>query len=180
MSVRIAKRGSGKLCVLACCLALFATHAGCEARDGQSPTPAFMPGWDEARQSLELSAWRDAPSPLPASFDTRAVKFVDKRRKPNQRLLAFQILGQSDIENARQFTVRLTLEGEESPQLDKYNVLGRDPVWIFRLQDYEMFSHWEMDMQEPAPNASEKPKEAAPADRAISNPPNQALPRTKL
>jgi hypothetical protein len=100
---------------------------------------------------------------MPASFDTRAVKFVDKRRKPTQRLLAFEILGKSDIENARQFTVRLTLEGDESPQLVKYNVLGRDPVWVFRLEDYEMFSHWEMDMDAPVSNAGQKPKEAAPS-----------------
>jgi len=119
-----------------------------------------MPGWDEARQALvsALSAWRDAPSPLPASFDTRSVQFIDKRRRPDQRLLAFQILGQANVENARQFTVRLNLEGEESPQLVKYNILGRDPVWVFRLEDYEMFSHWEHDMDEPAPSPGEKPK----------------------
>ena len=119
-----------------------------------------MPGWDEARQALvsALSAWRDAPSPLPASFDMRSVQFIDKRRRPHQRLLAFQILGQANVENARQFTVRLNLEGEESPQLVKYNILGRDPVWVFRLEDYEMFSHWEHDMDEPAPGPGEKPK----------------------
>ena len=61
---------------------------------------------------------------LPASFDTPGVQFVDKQRKPDQRLLSFQILAQTEIENARQFTVRLNLEGEESPQLVKYNVLG--------------------------------------------------------
>ena len=61
-----------------------------------------------------------------------------------------------DSENTRQFTIRLNLEGDESPQLVKYNVLGRQPVWIFRLEDYEMFAHWEHDMPEPA--ASEQPK----------------------
>ena len=84
-----------------------------------------------------------------------------KQRKPDQRLLSFQILGQTDIENARQFTVRLNLEGEESPQLVKYNVLGRDPVWVFRLDDYEMFAHWEHDMTAPEPGSSEQPKTSA-------------------
>jgi hypothetical protein len=120
-----------------------------------------MPGWEEARSSMVtvLSAWRDAPSPLPASFDTPSVMFIDKRRRPNQRLAAFEILGQTDVENARQFTVRLELEGEESPQLVKYNIVGREPVWVFRLEDYEMFSHWEHDMDEPdqAPAAKNTP-----------------------
>jgi len=103
-----------------------------------------------------LTAWRDAPSPLPVSFHIPSVEFVDNHRGPQQRLLAFQIVGQSDIENARQFTVRLNLEGEDSPQLVKYNILGRDPLWVFRLEDYEMIVHW--DMKEPAPGPSPKPK----------------------
>ena len=83
--------------------------------------------------------WRDTPSPHPYPWTFRGVQFVDQKRKPDQRLSSFQILGQTEIENARQFTVRLNLDGEESPQLVKYNVLGRNPVWVFRLDDYEMF-----------------------------------------
>jgi len=159
MSSRIAKKGRGRLAALACWAGLAANTAGCAARN-DAATLAFMPGWDEARQALvsALSAWRDAPSPLPASFDTRSVQFIDKRRRPNQRLRSFQILGQSDVENARQFTVRLNLEGDESPQLVKYNILGRDPVWVFRLEDYEMIAHWEHDMDEPTPEPRPKPK----------------------
>lgn len=149
-----------------CCAALLGTVVGCERGDGQAPTPAFVPSWGEARQSLEssLSVWRESPSPSPAPFDIPGVQFVDGQRKPGQRLLSFQVLGQTDIENARQFTVRLDLEGEESPQLVKYNIVGRNPVWVFRLDDYEMFSHWEHDMKPPAAGPGEKPKpDAQPA-----------------
>ena len=135
MSVRFTRTGRHRLTRWACWTGLLATIAGCERGDGEAPTPAFVPSWAEARQSLELSlaAWRDAPSPLPATFDIRGVQFVDRRRKPDQRLLSFEVLGQTDIENARQFTVRLNLEGEESPELVKYNVPGpREPVWIFQ------------------------------------------------
>ncbi len=161
MSVRITRNGLRQLTTRVCCAVLFAFIAGCE-RGGEAPTPAFVPSWAEARQALEssLSAWRDAPLPLPASFDTHAVQIVDKTRKPDQRLLSFQILGQSDIENTRQFTVRLNLEGEESPQLVKYNVLGRDPVWVFRLDDYELLSHWQHDMSPPPPGPGERSKSA--------------------
>jgi hypothetical protein len=150
MSVRITKNGHRQLTSWVCCAALSATFAGCE-RGGEAPPPAFMPSWAEARQALEssLSAWRDGPSILPATSDTSAVQTVDKKRTPNQRLLSFKILGQLDIENSRQFTVRLNLEGEESPQLVKYNVLGRKPVWVFRLDDYETLSHWEHMMDAP-------------------------------
>jgi hypothetical protein len=142
---------------LACWAALAASTSGCAARNDSAPR--FLPGWGDARQALvsALTAWRDAPSPLPASFDTPSVQFVDKQRPPLQRLVAFEILGQTDAENARQFTVRLNLEGEESPQLVKYNVLGHDPVWVFRLEDYEMISHWEHKMDDSAA-ASSNPK----------------------
>jgi hypothetical protein len=134
---------------LVCWAVLAGSTTGCDRWRQEPATPGFMPSWDEARQSLKsaLTAWRDAPTPLPDAFNTPSVQFVDRRRKPNQRLLAFEILGQSDIENARQFTVRLNLEGEDPPQLVKYNIVGRFPVWVFRLEDYEMFSHWEHDME---------------------------------
>jgi hypothetical protein len=155
-------------------LALLASGAaGCRGWGGPPAEPLFLPGWSEARQALEsaLAAWRDAPSPLPASFDSPGVKFVDKQRRPDQRLVSFAILGQTDVENARQFTVRLQLAGEDAPRLVRYNVLGRDPVWIFRLEDYEMISHWEHDMSEPAPSPDREPKatgrgDGRPGDRS--------------
>jgi hypothetical protein len=133
--------------------------AGCDGGDGAGTTPAYLPGWAEARQVLEaaLAAWRDAPSPLPASFDSPGVTFVDKRRRPGQRLLSFEILGRTEVENARQFTVRLRLEDEVAPRLVRYNVLGRNPAWVFRLEDYEAIAHWEMEMSLPAPPADRGP-----------------------
>jgi hypothetical protein len=148
--------------MLACWAALVASTLGCDWRGGEAATPGFLPSWAEARHALEssLSTWRDTPSPLPVSFDIPAVQFVDQQRNPKQRLLSFQILAQTEIENARQFTVRLNLAGDESPQLVKYNVLGRDPVWVFRLENYEMTAHWEhrMDPPDPAPPTAIAPK----------------------
>jgi hypothetical protein len=126
--------------------------AGLTGCNGSPPPPGYLPEWAEARQSLEsaLSAWRDAPLPLPDSFDSASVIFVDKQRPPGLRLRSFAILGQSEIENARQFTVRLQLDQEESPRLVRYNIVGRNPVWVFRLEDYERISHWEHSMDDPS------------------------------
>ncbi len=137
-------------------------NLACSPWHDEPVDPSYMPGWNEAKSALEsaLTAWRDATSPLPDSFDSPKVKFVDHQRKPNQRLLAYQILGQTDIEYARQFTVRLTLEGEEPPQLVRYNAFGREPVWVFRLKDYELISHWECKMDEDEPAATQRPPKA--------------------
>ncbi len=160
MSVRIVNNACGWVGVLCGWAVVVVGMPGCEARNDDVPTPAFVPGWEQAREVLEstLSRWRDAPAsaPLPASFDVPSVQFVDKTRRPDQRLLSFQILGQTEIEYARQFTVRLNLAGEESPQLVKYNVLGGGPFWVFRLEDFEMFTHWQHDMgDQPAANSGQ-------------------------
>lgn len=123
----------------------------CSAWHDEPPVPSYMPEWSEAKSALQsaLSAWRDANPPLPDSLSSSSVQFIDRHRRPDQRLLAYEVLGQTDIENARQFTVRLTLEGEESPQLVRYNAFGRQPVWVYRLEDYELISHWECKMDDP-------------------------------
>ena len=83
--------------------------------------------------------------------------FADKQRRPGDRLRSFAILGETEGENVRQFTVRLEVEGDDAPRLVRYNVLGRDPVWVFRLEDYEMISHWQHPMNEPEPPPADKP-----------------------
>jgi hypothetical protein len=126
--------------------------SGCNAWNQPSQSPGFLPDWTEAREALDsaLKAWRDAPSPMPASFDSPSVKFLDKHRRPDQRLETFAVLGQSDIENARQFTVRLRLEPAGSSELVRYVVMGRNPVWVIRLEDFETICRWEHPMDEPA------------------------------
>jgi len=138
--------------------------SGCGAASSERPTTCgWMPSWEEATEALQsvLTAWRDAPDPLPASFDLPAVQFVDQHRRPGQRLLSFQILGRLDLENARQFTVQLTLQNEEAPQLVRYNCVGRQPVFVFRLEDYELISHWEHKMDDPADAAKDGSKDGA-------------------
>lgn len=171
MSLQNKSSRSNRCILVGCFFATLGEVTGCNSLYGPPPTPAYMPSWQEARASIEaiLKTWRDAPIPLPQSFDTAAVKFVDRRRKPQQRLIAFKILAESSVENARQFTVRLILEGEQTPQLVRYNILGRDPVWVFRLEDYEMFVHWEHPMDAPAPEFPDT-SQSTP-ETATANPP---------
>lgn len=146
--------------------ALLMASAGC---GGPADPPRFLPSTEEARAALQtvLSAWRDAPRPVPGSLDTPTIRFVDRQRRPGQALREFRILGQRSEENTRQFTVRLTLEpaDDESTQVVRYNVFGKDPIWVFRLEDYERISHWEHEMN-PAPTTTPPPAPApAPAVR---------------
>jgi hypothetical protein len=159
-ATRNRKLGSRKavrvLSILSPWIILAFVNSACSSVDDEPAVPSFVPSWDEARSALEsgLSAWHDAKLPLSQSYNSPSVQFVDRYRPRNQRILAYEILGQTDIESARQFTVRLTLEGEEAPQLVRYNAFGRNPVRVFRLEDFELLLHWECKMDEPeAPSA---------------------------
>jgi hypothetical protein len=137
---------------------LCAAAAGCTGPDDRTDPSRYTPSWPEARAALiaALSDWHESSPPFPLSRTLKAIVFVDKQRKPDDRLRSFSILGQNEIENARQFTVRLEIEGEDAPRMVRYNALGRDPVWLFRLEDYEMMIHWQHPMNEEPPPAESK------------------------
>ena len=123
---------------------------GCGLRDRRPSEPSYLPDPAAARRAVEaaLEAWRNADPSAPTP-DPPGVKFVDQHRKPGRRLLQFQVLGEVAVENARQFTARLELDGEPEPVLVRYIVFGIRPTWVFRLEDYELISHWEHKMDEP-------------------------------
>jgi hypothetical protein len=128
----------------------WALATGCSRWHEQKESPAYLPGWPEARSAVEtaLASWRDAGPTEPQRTESRTVMFLDRKRRPGDRLRSFAILGQSDVENVRQFTVRLQIEGDPAYRLVRYNVLGRNPSWVFRLEDFEQICHWEHPMNE--------------------------------
>jgi hypothetical protein len=145
---------------------------GCGGSAPTSPFERYVPAPEQARRAVDavLSAWRDTADPQPGLVTAPGTRFVDHQRKPGQRLKSFEILGVRKVENALQIAVALTLdppaEGQEpadaAPSLVRYNVYGVDPVWVFRLEDYEMISHWEHEMKDPA-ETSTPPPASSPA-----------------
>lgn len=146
---------------MACRWCLLGLIAACAAGCSSHPeSPRYLPGWPESRAALvaALTDWRENPPPYAPSRELRGIVFADKQRKPDDRLRSFAVLGETEVENARQFTVRLEIQGDEAPRLVRYNVLGREPIWVFRLEDYEMISHWEHPMNDdPADSTPARP-----------------------
>jgi hypothetical protein len=69
------------------------------------------------------------------------------RSRSTSPTVGFEVLGPIDLGVGRGFTVRLDLapeqEGQPAEQVVRYVVFGVDPLWVFRLEDYERISHWE-------------------------------------
>jgi hypothetical protein len=105
----------------------------------------FIPEPVIARKTLAamLDEWRDGVEPT-------KINVVDKHRVPGQRLVRHEILGEVATDGARGFAVRLTLENPDEEPVVRYFVIGVEPIWVFRQEDFELISHWMHPMEGPA------------------------------
>ena len=114
--------------------------AGCQGRKKEGD---FTPAPEKARQALEagLSHLQNGNSPGTVPGTSPRVEIVDTKWKAGQ-LKAFEILGEdtpsADSSVPRFFKVRLTLA--KGPQEVRYVVVGIDPLWVYREEDYNSLS----------------------------------------
>lgn len=109
-------------------------------------TPSMNVAEDAVRRALE--AWK-AGEPAGALPDTKPVIHVtDGGRKPGQKLESYAILGETSGTAGRTYAVTLHLSEPEVEVKTKYIVVGIDPLWVFRQEDYELLMHWDHHMPE--------------------------------
>jgi hypothetical protein len=98
----------------------------------------YTPSSTEARSSLEsaLTAWRDG-KPV-SSIDAKPpVHVIDSARQGGQQIESFQIGDEQDVgDGTKQFAVKLVTKPKGNEQEVKFVVHGRDPVYVFREEDY--------------------------------------------
>jgi hypothetical protein len=125
---------------LAAALPLLGLLAGCgDGLARYSPTP------DEARSSLEaaLTAWRDG-KPFGEVEAKPPVRPVDSVWQSGQQLQSFEIGAQEDGEfGTKQFVVKLAMKNNKESREVRYIVHGRDPVWVYREEDYKRTQNME-------------------------------------
>jgi hypothetical protein len=125
-----------RLARLSVCL-LAVAAAGCADRSNARYTPSE----DSARQALEaaLTAWQKGqaqPGAIPDA--TPAVQAVDSRWQAGDRLQTFEVVGEeSNLGGPRVFTVRLTMQAPVATKTLRYYVVGVEPLWVYREDDYQ-------------------------------------------
>lgn len=125
--------------------------AGC--RGGSAD---YTPSPESARASLEaaLAAWCEGRSPGTIAASP-PVEVVDTSRQEGQTLRSFEVLSETSHGAAgRCFVVRLALDNPAAERRERYVVVGIDPIWVFRKEDYDRLSHWEHPMPEAATTTS--------------------------
>jgi hypothetical protein len=126
---------------------------GCGRRAGNE---RFVPSEATSRRAVgaALAAWKagePADRTIRLSEPTLNLEVADTARRPGQRLVDYEILGEVSAEGPRCLAVRLKLE-EPTEELEVlYYLVGIDPLFVFRQEDYELLTHWEMSMPDEAP-----------------------------
>ena len=135
------------------CLALFAALlTGCgdsSARYVPSVTQA------EAAVKASLDDWKKGLPAGPVADTKPAVHVIDSQRRELPVLSDYQILGEVPGNAPRCLAVRLRWTSPETEERARYVVVGIDPLWVFRQEDYDLLSHWEHPMEEPVGKKSE-------------------------
>ncbi len=135
--------------------------AGVGCRERPDPN-RYVPSEPAARQALAaaLESWRAGKESAIRSGDVGVV-FVDRHRKKDQRLKRFTILGETPGDAPRCFAVRLWLEEPAEEVRVRYVVLGIDPLWVERHEDYVLMLHWDHPMDgsdtKPTPTTRRSP-----------------------
>lgn len=123
---------------------------GCGSPPAPNGLEAFVPPLEQARSCLSasLQAWRDGHPDGPVNDSGVSVEASDSERVAGRHLRDFEILGPIGTDERRTFAVRLKLDDPAEERVERYLVMGQNPVWVFRLEDYERISHWEHKMEE--------------------------------
>jgi predicted small lipoprotein YifL len=109
--------------------------------------PNYVPSRDLSRQALEtaLNAWQSG-RPVGKTIEAASlrVQVVDSGWGKKQKLGNYEILEEvSRPDGKRCFKTRLHLLKPQATQEVHYIVVGKDPLWIFREEDYKDYASWE-------------------------------------
>ena len=132
----------------------------------------YRPAPDTARVALEtvLSEWKAGRFAGTIAGRAPQIKIVDSRQKPEFPLEEFEILGEVAAEGYRAFAVRLQCAPPRGVERVRYVVIGIDPLWVFREEDYDMLAHWDHAMGPAPPAAGGQAPEAENATGPSSAP----------
>jgi hypothetical protein len=135
---------------------VFCSACGAEPRPDRG---RYVPDAEAARHAVEkvMNDWRESRRIERTTTKMRPILFVEQQQPPGQRLVDFEILGETpgyEAEGYRRFLVRLTLDEPEDSVVAAYYVFGEGPIWVYRAEDFDMIMHMDKSMMPPPPPAA--------------------------
>lgn len=147
--------------------AVLVSVVGC----GRTPTNAdYIPSVEKSRDALKivLEAWKAGQPVGPVPETSPVIHVTDSSRRADQVLESYEILGSVPGNAPRCMAVRLKLSGSNEEKRERYVVVGIDPVWVFRHEDYDLLLHWEHPMP-PEPETDAATTTSTKTDSKISS-----------
>jgi hypothetical protein len=122
-------------------LLLLAAAGGCSRPQSNRD---FVPAEQTARAALEaaLDAWVRGDTGRTVPGASPAIEVIDDRRAKNRPLVGYTVLGPVPADAPLCFAVQLRLGGPAEEVRERYVVVGLDPLWVWRHDDYVMVTHW--------------------------------------
>jgi hypothetical protein len=97
----------------------------------------YIPSDDAARRALETVLTNLQRGQSPDEGTTAPViHLVDSRWKPGEQLAKYEITKEESVEGHTMFSVLLVLKGGKREKLVRYVVVGRDPLYVYREEDF--------------------------------------------
>jgi hypothetical protein len=154
--MRVTTRRSIRLAVLAIVAGLVSWGAYVIANspkkiDPEQARARLKPSEETASSALTaaLRSWQKGEKAgKVAGFSNPSIYLVDTCRLPEQTLERFTILGEAPGDGPRCLSVRVNLHNPDEEQRLRFVVMGIDPIWVYRYEDYEMTMHWECGREE--------------------------------
>ena len=119
--------------------------SGCSSRK----VADYVPSESLAKEALvkAMDEWKQG-KPAGTIEGKPNIQVGDSLRVPGQILESYEILGELPEDGGRRFTVQVKLSNPVAEEKLFYIVLGIDPLWVMRREDYNMIGHWEHKMPE--------------------------------
>lgn len=134
--------------LLLCSLACAALAGGCARGPADED---FIPPAETASAALTavLQNWQQGAPLEELHQRSPAIRTSDTQRVAGRSPESFEILGETPVDGGRRFSVRLRFAAPAEDIDVQYVVVGIDPIWVFRKEDYDLLSHWDHAMPPP-------------------------------
>ena len=112
--------------------------AGC----GGSGEARYIPSEETGKDALTaaLQAWQDGQPHGVVKSGEVPIDTYDARWQAGAKLERFEVVRSEMLDSHKAFIVKMKLVDEPEEQEDTYLVIGKDPLMVFRKQDYNKAS----------------------------------------
>lgn len=110
----------------------------------------FIPSEQDSENALRtaLDAWKSGQAAGPVPGTKPVIHVTDSSRIDGRKLESWKLLGPVPGNAPRCYAVSLQLAEPAEERRERYVIIGIDPLWVFRHEDYDLLLHWEHPMPE--------------------------------